>query len=65
MCQPGFCSRLFLGKTGLHQPDCAALCCTLQVLYFDRYTRILAPQLQVFTDDRINVRGLSSQYGIR
>jgi aarF domain-containing kinase len=35
-----------------------------QVLYFDRYTRILAPSLQVFTDDRINIRGLSREYGI-
>eukprot|EP00955_Chlamydomonas_euryale_P034826 349907-Chlamydomonas_euryale.AAC.3 len=30
-----------------------------QVLYFDRYTRILAPQLQVFTDERVNIRGLN------
>ncbi|KAG1666892.1 hypothetical protein FOA52_013525 [Chlamydomonas sp. UWO 241] len=35
-----------------------------QVLYFDRYTRLLAPSLQVFTDDRINIRGLSREYGI-
>lgn len=25
-----------------------------QVLYFDRYTRILAPQLKVFDDARVN-----------
>eukprot|EP00195_Chlamydomonas_chlamydogama_P005862 CAMPEP_0202905000 /NCGR_PEP_ID=MMETSP1392-20130828/32052_1 /ASSEMBLY_ACC=CAM_ASM_000868 /TAXON_ID=225041 /ORGANISM="Chlamydomonas chlamydogama, Strain SAG 11-48b" /LENGTH=446 /DNA_ID=CAMNT_0049592905 /DNA_START=376 /DNA_END=1716 /DNA_ORIENTATION=- len=34
-----------------------------QLLYFDRYTRILAPSLQVFNDDRINVKDLSRQYG--
>lgn len=25
-----------------------------QLLYFDRYTRILAPKLRVFDDDRVN-----------
>lgn len=28
-----------------------------QLLYFDRYTQILAPQLQVLQDDRINLGG--------
>ncbi|KAL4529909.1 hypothetical protein Ndes2526A_g04652 [Nannochloris sp. 'desiccata'] len=27
-----------------------------QILYFDRYTRLLAPSLKVFEDDRINLR---------
>ena len=27
-----------------------------QLLYFDRYTRILAPQLSVLSDDRIRFR---------
>lgn len=36
-----------------------------QLLYFDRYTRILAPQLEVFRDDRINVRTLSTTYGMQ
>jgi aarF domain-containing kinase len=35
-----------------------------QILYFDRYTRILAPSLQVFNDERINVRGLTTRYGV-
>jgi aarF domain-containing kinase len=35
-----------------------------QLLYFDRYTRLLAPELQVLRDDRINIRGLSEQYGL-
>ncbi len=35
-----------------------------QLLYFDRYTRLLAPELQMLSDDRINIRGLGSQYGI-
>ncbi|GLC36376.1 hypothetical protein PLESTF_000329900 [Pleodorina starrii] len=34
-----------------------------QLLYFDRYTRILAPSLQVFNDERINTRSLAVQYG--
>ncbi|KXZ49651.1 hypothetical protein GPECTOR_20g508 [Gonium pectorale] len=34
-----------------------------QLLYFDRYTRILAPSLQVFNDDRINTRSIAVQYG--
>ncbi len=34
-----------------------------QLLYFDRYTRILAPSLQVFNDERINTRSLTVQYG--
>ncbi|KAF5833255.1 hypothetical protein DUNSADRAFT_10494 [Dunaliella salina] len=34
-----------------------------QLLYFDRYTRILAPQLQVLSDERIRTANLSSQYG--
>jgi len=36
-----------------------------QLLYFDRYTRILAPQLQVLSDERIRTTNLSSQYGRR
>ncbi|GLI63614.1 hypothetical protein VaNZ11_006625 [Volvox africanus] len=36
-----------------------------QLLYFDRYTRILAPSLQVFNDERINTRSLAVQYGGR
>jgi aarF domain-containing kinase len=32
-----------------------------QLLYFDRYTRILAPSLQVLNDDRINIAGLPRQ----
>lgn len=35
-----------------------------QILYFDRYTKILAPSLQVFNDERINVRGMSKRYGV-
>ena len=35
-----------------------------QLLYFDRYTRLLAPELQVLRDERINIRGLASQYGV-
>jgi aarF domain-containing kinase len=35
-----------------------------QLLYFDRYTRLLAPELQVLRDDRINIRGMSEQYGL-
>uniref|UniRef100_A0A7S0X116 ABC1 atypical kinase-like domain-containing protein n=1 Tax=Chlamydomonas leiostraca TaxID=1034604 RepID=A0A7S0X116_9CHLO len=35
-----------------------------QLLYFDRYTRILAPSLQMFNDDRINIKDLSRQYGM-
>jgi aarF domain-containing kinase len=27
-----------------------------QLLYFDRYNRILAPQLRVYDDQRINLR---------
>lgn len=27
-----------------------------QLLYFDRYLRLLAPELQVFSDDRVNFR---------
>lgn len=27
-----------------------------QFLYFDRYTRILAPSLQMLQDERINIR---------
>jgi aarF domain-containing kinase len=27
-----------------------------QILYFDRYTKLLAPSLKVFEDDRINLR---------
>ncbi|GFR40256.1 hypothetical protein Agub_g828 [Astrephomene gubernaculifera] len=34
-----------------------------QMLYFDRYTRILAPSLQVFNDDRIRTRSIGVQYG--
>ncbi|KAK9817683.1 hypothetical protein WJX72_000601 [[Myrmecia] bisecta] len=34
-----------------------------QLLYFDRYTRILAPQLSVLRDDRINFRDLQSRVG--
>ncbi|KAG2437493.1 hypothetical protein HXX76_006142 [Chlamydomonas incerta] len=34
-----------------------------QLLYFDRYTRILAPSLQVFNDDRIQTRAIGVQYG--
>ncbi|MEW5308611.1 MAG: hypothetical protein WDW38_000556 [Sanguina aurantia] len=30
-----------------------------QILYFDRYIRLLAPELKVFADDRINVKSLS------
>jgi predicted unusual protein kinase regulating ubiquinone biosynthesis (AarF/ABC1/UbiB family) len=32
-----------------------------QLLYFDRYTRILAPQLKVFEDDRISWKGDEEQ----
>ena len=32
-----------------------------QMLYFDRYVRILAPRLKVLTDDRINISNLSSK----
>jgi aarF domain-containing kinase len=35
-----------------------------QLLYFDRYTRLLAPELQVMRDERINIRGMSQQYGM-
>jgi aarF domain-containing kinase len=35
-----------------------------QLLYFDRYTRLLAPELQVLRDERINIRGMSQQYGM-
>lgn len=35
-----------------------------QILYFDRYTRILAPSLKVFNDERISVNGMSRSYGV-
>ena len=31
-------------------------CAALQILYFDRYNRILAPALRVFDDSRINLQ---------
>ncbi|KAG2487613.1 hypothetical protein HYH03_013752 [Edaphochlamys debaryana] len=34
-----------------------------QLLYFDRYTRILAPSLQVFNDERVTTRALTVSYG--
>ncbi|KAF6262619.1 ABC1 family-domain-containing protein [Scenedesmus sp. NREL 46B-D3] len=34
-----------------------------QLLYFDRYTRILAPELRVFDDARVNWRAPSSSQG--
>ncbi|GAX75340.1 hypothetical protein CEUSTIGMA_g2785.t1 [Chlamydomonas eustigma] len=33
-----------------------------QILYFDRYTRVLAPSLQVFNDERIDIKNLSQRY---
>jgi hypothetical protein len=33
-----------------------------QLLYFDRYNRILAPQLKVFDDKRINLRQVDLDY---
>ena len=35
-----------------------------QLLYFDRYTRILAPQLKVFDDDRISWKGVEGLQGV-
>ena len=32
----------------------------LQMLYFDRYTKILAPSLSVLNDDRLNLRDAMS-----
>ena len=35
-----------------------------QLLYFDRYTRILAPSLKVFNDERINTRSFNVTYTV-
>lgn len=34
-----------------------------QLLYFDRYLRLLAPDLQVFSDDRVNFATIGSSSG--
>jgi len=50
MCMRGFCSAAvsLAGEFGLF---------IKQLLYFDRYTRILAPQLKVFDDARVSWKG--------
>lgn len=35
-----------------------------QLLYFDRYNRILAPQLRVFDDQRINLRQVDLDFDL-
>jgi len=36
----------------------------VQLLYFDRYNRILAPQLRVFDDQRINLRQVDLDFDL-
>lgn len=56
MCELGICVRIDMLKyaTRSYPHDCR------QALYFDRYTRLLAPELDPLRDDRVT---LPNEYG--
>ena len=49
------------GRAATFPPMCRHAAVLLQILYFDRYNRILAPALRVFDDSRINLQQQQQQ----